>query len=98
MIRAAPKTAKYLGGDQLRRRLSGLVEEHMDRNAEASLRRKKMGAKLDKVAMRGPTAELVRHFLNVPRSQRREYYLICGEARYGPSEIENLARQFGIDD
>jgi hypothetical protein len=70
----------------------------MNRNAEVLLRRKKAGAKLDRIAMRGPAAVLVRHFLDVPRSQRREYYLIYREARYGPSEIENLARQFGIDD
>jgi hypothetical protein len=70
----------------------------MDRNAEACLRRKKAGSKLDRLAMSGPARVLIRHFLNVPRSQRDEYYLAHGKARYGPSEIEDLARQFGIED
>jgi len=70
----------------------------MDQNAEAFLRRKKAGSKLDRLAMRGPTRVLIRHFLHVPQSQRREYYLICGKARYGPSEIEHFAREYGIED
>ncbi len=48
--------------------------------------------------MRGPARVLIRHFLNVPRSQRQEYYLIYGKAKYGPGEIEHLAREYGIGD
>ena len=46
----------------------------MDRNTEAFLRRKKAGG-TDRLAMRGPARVLIRHFLNVPRSHRHEYYL-----------------------
>ncbi len=70
----------------------------MDRHAEACLRRKKAGAKLDRLAMRGPARVLIRHFLNVPPSRRHEYYLTYGKASYGPRELEYLARQFGIED
>ena len=35
----------------------------MDQNAEAFLRRKKAGSKLDRLAMRGPARVLIRHFL-----------------------------------
>ncbi len=70
----------------------------MDRDADAVLRRKKAGSKLDRLAMRGPARVLIRHFLNVPRSQRQEYYLIYGKAKYGPGEIEHLARKYGIGD
>jgi len=70
----------------------------MDQNAEAFLRQKKAGSKLDRLAMRGPVRVLLRHFVRVPESQRREYYLICGKAKYGPSEIEHLAREYGVGD
>ena len=30
---------------------------------------------IDRLAMRGPARVLIRHFLNVPRSHRHEYYL-----------------------
>ena len=68
----------------------------MDRNTEAFLRRKKAGG-IDRLAMRGPARVLIRHFLNVPRSHRHEYYLTYEKDRYGPSEIEDLARQYGIE-
>lgn len=70
----------------------------MDRDAEAVLRRIKAGSKLDRLAMRGPARVLIHHFLKVPRSQRQEYYLIYGKAKYGPGEIEHLARVYGIGD
>jgi hypothetical protein len=68
----------------------------MDRNTEAFLRRKKAGG-TDRLAMRGPARVLIRHFLNVPRSHRHEYYVAYENDRYGPSEIEVLARQYGIE-
>ena len=68
----------------------------MDRNTEAFLRRKKAGG-IDRLAMRGPARVLIRHFLNVPRSHRHEYYLAYEKHRYGPMEIEDLARQYGIE-
>jgi len=64
-------------------------EALMDRNAEAILRR-------DRVAMQGPARVLVRHFLNVPVTRRAEYYLVQADTKYGPKEIEDLARQLGI--
>ena len=70
----------------------------MDRNAEAFLRRTKVGSKLDRLAMRGPARVLIRYFLNVPPSHRHEYYLICGKAKYRPVEIEHLAREQGMED
>jgi len=51
-------------------------EALMDRNAETILRRKKASTSRDRVAMQGPAQVLVRHFLNVPVTQRAEYYLV----------------------
>ena len=71
-------------------------EALMDRNAEAILRRKKANTNRDRVAMQGPARVLVRHFLNVPVARRAEYYLVQADTKYGPKEIEDLARQLGI--
>ena len=70
----------------------------MDRNAEGCLRRKKANTTRDRIAMRGPARVLVRHFLDVPASQRNEYYLVHADTKYGPREIEGLARQLGIEE
>jgi hypothetical protein len=70
----------------------------MDGNAEGFLRRKKSDASRDRIAMRGPARVLVRHFLNVPPNQRNEYCLVHANTEYGPTDIEDLARQLGIED
>jgi hypothetical protein len=70
----------------------------MDGNVEGFLRRKKANASRDRLAMRGPIRILVRHFFNVPHIQRNEYYLVHADAKYGPEEIEDLARQLGIEE
>jgi hypothetical protein len=70
----------------------------MDGNAEGFLHRKKANASRDRIAMRGPARVLVRHFLNVPPTQRNEYYLVHADTKYGPREIEDLARQLGIEE
>jgi hypothetical protein len=41
---------------------------------------------------------LVRHFFNVPHIQKNEYYLVHADAKYGPKEIEDLARQLGVEE
>jgi hypothetical protein len=69
----------------------------VDRNTEAFLHRKKAGG-IDRLAMCGPARVLIRHFLNVPRGHRHEYYLAYEKHRYGLMEIEDLARQYGIED
>jgi hypothetical protein len=70
----------------------------MDGNAEGFLRRKKANASRDRIAMRGPARVLVRHFLSVPPTQRNEYYLVHANTKYGSTDIEDLARQLGIED
>jgi len=70
----------------------------MDGNAEGFLRRKKANINRDRIAMQGPARVLVRHFLNVPVTQRNEYYLVQANTKYGPQEIEHLARQLGIEE
>jgi hypothetical protein len=72
--------------------------QSMDGNSEGLLRRKKMNTRRDRIAMQGPARELVRHFLNVPVAQRNEYYLVQANTKYGPREIEHLARRLGIEE
>jgi hypothetical protein len=48
--------------------------------------------------MRGRLEDLVRQYLNTPPRMRHQYSVLDDGAVYGPSEIEQLARNFGISD
>ena len=46
----------------------------------------------------GRIEDLVRQFMILPKETRREYSIAVGEREYGFREIENLAREFGIEE
>jgi hypothetical protein len=70
----------------------------MDRDTEATLHRKNMRADSDKMTTNGRIEDLVRQFMILPKETRREYSIAVGEREYGFREIENLAREFGIEE
>ena len=70
----------------------------MDRNTEATLRRKNMRAESDKMTTNGRIEDLVRQFMILPKETRREYSIAVGGKEYEFREIENLAREFGIEE
>jgi hypothetical protein len=67
----------------------------MDRDRHATLHHKKFLRK-DVVIDWGRVEDMVRQFRVLAPSKQTEYFIIVGTTRYGPREIENLAREFGI--
>jgi hypothetical protein len=70
----------------------------MNRDSEATLHRKNMRAKSDKMTTNGRIENLVRQFMILPKETRREYSIAVEEREYEFREIETLAREFGIDE
>ena len=70
----------------------------MNRDTEATLNRKNMRAESDKMTTNGRIEDLVRQFMILPKETRREYSIAVGEREYEFREIENLAREFGIEE
>jgi hypothetical protein len=68
----------------------------MDRDTEATLHRKNMRAESDKMTTNGRIEDL--QFMILPKETRREYSIAVGEREYTFREIENLAREFGIEE
>ena len=62
------------------------------------LHRKNMRAESDKMTTNGRIEDLVRQFMILPKETRREYSIAVGEREYTFREIENLAREFGIEE
>jgi len=50
------------------------------------------------MATKGKIVDLVRKFMILPKETRREYSISVGAREYGFREIENLAREFGIEE
>ena len=50
------------------------------------------------MATNGKIVDLVRKFMILPKETRREYCISVGAREYGFREIENLAREFGIEE
>jgi hypothetical protein len=46
----------------------------------------------------GRIEDLVRQFMILPKETRREYSIAVGEREYTFREIENLAREFDIEE
>jgi hypothetical protein len=69
----------------------------MDRDTKATLQRKTMPTVSDKMTTNGRIEDLVRQFMILPKETRREYSIAVGEREYEFREIENLAREFGIE-
>ena len=70
----------------------------MDRDTEATLHRKNMQAESGKMTTNGRIEDLVRQFMILPKETRREYSIVVSESEYEFREIENLAREFGIEE
>jgi hypothetical protein len=70
----------------------------MDRDTEATLHRKNMQAESGKMTTNGRIEDLVRQFMILPKETRREYSIVVGEREYEFRQIENLAREFGIEE
>ena len=70
----------------------------MDRDTKATLQRKNMRTEPDKMTTNGKIVDLVRQFMILPKETRREYSIAVGEREHGFREIENLAREFGIEE
>jgi hypothetical protein len=45
----------------------------------------------------GRAEDIIRQFKTLPKSKRDEYSIMDGSMKYGPHEIDNLARQLGLD-
>jgi hypothetical protein len=69
----------------------------MDRDTRATLYRRNV-PEADKMITKGGIEDLVRAFKILPKETQREYSIQVGVTEYGPREVDNLAREFGIED
>ena len=69
----------------------------MDRNTEATLHRRKLG-RVDRVTANGRIEDLIRQVKARPSGEKDEYSIMVGGMEYGPAEIDELARELGIQD
>jgi hypothetical protein len=69
----------------------------MDRDTKATLHRRNV-READKMITEGRIEDLVRAFKILPKETQREYSIQVGSTEYGPHEVDNLAREFGIED
>jgi hypothetical protein len=69
----------------------------MDRDAKATLYRRNV-PEADKMTTEGRLEDLVRAFNILPKDTQREYTIRVGDKEYGPREVDNFAREFGIED
>ena len=70
----------------------------MDRDTKATLHRITARTVADRMTSNGRIEDLVRQFKVLPKATQREYSIMVGETQYGPDEIENFAREFGIEE
>jgi hypothetical protein len=70
----------------------------MDQDTEAILQGKNVRAEPDKMTKNGRIVDLVRQFMILPKETRREYSIVVDETEYDFRQIENLAREFGIEE
>ena len=69
----------------------------MDRDTKATLHRRNV-PEADKMNTEGRIEDLVRAFKILPKDTQREYSIQVGGTEYGPGEIDNFAREFGVED
>jgi hypothetical protein len=68
----------------------------MDRKTEATLVRKRVHQRRHTLVMHGSIEQLIRYVLTIPKPNRRQYKLVCGDSEYGSGRIEAFARELGI--
>ena len=69
----------------------------MDRETSASLHRRKIG-RSDKMIKSGQLVDLVRQFQSLLPAQQEEYFITVGSDVYDSHQIEDLAREIGLQD
>jgi hypothetical protein len=69
----------------------------MDKDRQVTLHRRKAGQD-DRMTTGGRAEDIIRQFKALPKSKRDEYSIVDGSMEYGPHEIDNLARQLGLDE
>jgi hypothetical protein len=67
----------------------------MERDTQATLHRRKLG-RVDRMVAKGTIEELIRQFKSLRESAKSEYFIMVGARKYGPQEIEGLARELNI--
>jgi hypothetical protein len=72
-------------------------ERAIHRHAEAALVRKKAHQKRRTLVMRGRVEQLIRYVLSIPKVNRKEYKLVCGDKEYGLGRMERLARKLKMN-
>jgi hypothetical protein len=68
----------------------------MDRDAKATLYRRNV-SEADKMISEGRIEDLVLAFKILPKDTQRKYGIQVGGKEYGPREVDNFAREFGIE-
>ena len=72
-------------------------DERKRRRVRASLYRNGPQALAVRKVSEGTLEDMVKRFMGEPLRNRSQLTLMQEELRYKPSEVENLARQFGIN-
>ena len=68
----------------------------MDRHTKVTLHRARNGTETDRMIDQGAAENMIAHIMDQPRIKRSEYSIMEGATVYQPSEIDELARQFGL--
>jgi hypothetical protein len=69
----------------------------MDRDRKGTLHRRNV-PEVERMITNGRIEDLVRAFKILPKDTQREYSIQVGGTEYGPREVDNFAREFGIED
>lgn len=69
----------------------------MDKDTQATLHHRRIG-RVDKMTTGGRLEDMVRRFRSLAQSKRSEYFIMINGANYGSEELENLAKELGIED
>ena len=70
----------------------------MDGQLKLTLHRERDGTDQVRMIDEGSAINMVEHIMNQPRVKRSEYTIMDGAMVYPPSEIEKIAREFGLLD
>jgi hypothetical protein len=69
----------------------------MDKDTQATLHHRRIG-RVDKMTTGGRLEDMVRRFRSLAQSKRSEYFIMIDGANYESEELENLAKELGIED
>jgi hypothetical protein len=67
----------------------------MDRDTQATQHRREFGQD-DRMTTSRAIGDLIRQFSSLPDSKKSKYSIMVGAMKYGPQEIEGLARELGV--